>query len=55
MLLDNPYTADPAAGLRAQLFYGEEVRADVQVELFARTPGGAPERSRCTAPTRRAS
>jgi uncharacterized GH25 family protein len=32
--LDNPYTDDVSAGMRVQLFYGDQVRANAQVEVF---------------------
>ncbi|MCP1168034.1 DUF4198 domain-containing protein [Limimaricola litoreus] len=38
--LDNPYTGDLSEGMRVQLFYGEETRDAVQVELYERTPEG---------------
>lgn len=41
--LDNPYTADLAGGMRVQVFDGAAVRADAQVELFARAPDGTVE------------
>ncbi len=39
VLLANPYTDDVSGGMPAQLWYGDEVRANEQVELFARRPG----------------
>jgi len=41
--LDNPYTDDLSGGIRLQLFYFDEVRADVQVELFEKAPDGTVE------------
>ena len=38
--LANPYTDDLGGTLRVQVFYGDEVRADAQVELFERAPDG---------------
>ncbi len=38
--LDNPYADDLSDGLRVQLFYGDALRTDVQVELFERAPDG---------------
>ena len=32
--LDNPYTDDVSAGMRVQVFYGDAVRANVQIEVF---------------------
>lgn len=32
--LDNPYTDDLTAGMRLQLFYGNDVRANTQIEVF---------------------
>ena len=32
--LDNPYTADLSGGMRVQLFYGDAVRANTQIEVF---------------------
>ena len=37
--LTNPYTDDLSGGMRVQLFYGSEVRADEQIEVFAKSPG----------------
>ena len=34
--LTNPYTDDVSGGMRVQVFLGDEVRADTQVEVFAR-------------------
>ena len=34
--LTNPYTDDVSGGMRLQLFYGSEVRADAQVEIYER-------------------
>jgi hypothetical protein len=39
--LTNPYTDDLSAGMRVQLFYGEAVRADTQVEIFEKAPDGS--------------
>lgn len=39
--LTNPYTDDLSNGMRVQLFYGAEVRANTQVEIFSKTPSGA--------------
>jgi hypothetical protein len=36
--LNNPYVDDLSEGLRVQLFYGQGVRANEQVELFAKAP-----------------
>lgn len=36
--LANPYTQDVAAGLPVQVFYGDDIRADAQVELFEKAP-----------------
>ncbi len=41
VLLANPYTDDLSGGLPVQLWYGDDVRANEQVELFARLPGDA--------------
>src|SRR5690606_5881266 len=41
--LANPYTADLSAGLPVQVFYDNAVRADTQVELFARAADGTVE------------
>ena len=38
--LTNPYTDDLSGGMRVQLFYGSEVRANEQVEVFAKAPDG---------------
>ena len=38
--LDNPYTDDLANGMHVQLFYAGGIRADAQVELFEKAPGG---------------
>ncbi len=32
--LDNPYTDNVSAGMRIQLFYGDAVRANTQIEVF---------------------
>lgn len=39
--LTNPYTDNMAGGMRVQLFYGQNVRADEQVEVFAKAPDGS--------------
>ena len=36
--LTNPYTDDLSAGMRVQVFYGDDVRADTQVEVFDKAP-----------------
>ncbi len=41
--LTNPYTDDLTAGFRAQLFYGDAPRANVQVELYEKAPDGTVE------------
>ncbi len=41
VVLDNPYVSDPADGIRVQVFYGDALRTDTQVELFDRGPDGA--------------
>jgi len=38
--LTNPYTDDLSGGMRVQLFYGQAVRANEQVEVFAKAPDG---------------
>jgi len=38
--LANPYTDDLSAGFPVQLFYQGAVRADAQIEVFARAPDG---------------
>ena len=38
--LANPYTDNLSGGLPVQVFYDDEVRADTQVELFAKSPDG---------------
>lgn len=38
--LANPYTDDLSEGLPVQVFFGEEIRPDAQVELFDRGPDG---------------
>lgn len=38
--LDNPYTDDLSDGMRIQLWYGDEVRTDAQVELFEKSENG---------------
>lgn len=37
--LTNPYTDDLSDGMRLQLFYGQDVRANVQIEVFEKAPG----------------
>jgi len=41
--LANPYTDDLSAGLPVQVFYDNAVRADAQVELFAKSADGSVE------------
>ncbi len=41
--LDNPYTDDVTGGLRVQLYYLDDLRPDVQVELFEKASDGAVE------------
>lgn len=36
--LTNPYTDDVSGGMRVQLFYGQDVRANEQIELFEKAP-----------------
>lgn len=36
--LTNPYTDDLSNGMRVQLFFGEDVRANEQIEVFAKAP-----------------
>lgn len=38
--LDNPYTDDVSNGMRFQLFYGDAVRANAQVELYRKPATG---------------
>lgn len=38
--LDNPYTDDLSDGMRVQLYYLDDLRPDVQVELFEKAPDG---------------
>ncbi|MGB8813339.1 MAG: DUF4198 domain-containing protein [Paracoccaceae bacterium] len=38
--LNNPYVDDLAAGMRVQLFYGDAVRSDAQVEVFEKAADG---------------
>lgn len=38
--LTNPYTDDLSGGMRVQLFYGQETRANEQVEVFSKSPSG---------------
>ncbi|MEL6641721.1 MAG: DUF4198 domain-containing protein [Pseudomonadota bacterium] len=38
--LTNPYTDDLSGGMKVQLYYGQEVRANEQVEVFSKAPGG---------------
>lgn len=44
--LTNPYTDDLSGGFRAQLFYGDSPRANVQVELYEKAPDGTVEVTR---------
>ncbi len=39
--LANPYTDDLANGMPVQVFYRNDVRADVQVEVFEKAPNGS--------------
>lgn len=39
--LTNPYTDDLSAGMRVQLFYLTNVRANEQIEVFQKDPSGA--------------
>ena len=39
--LTNPYRDDPALGFAAHLWLDDAPRADVQVEVFAKSPDGA--------------
>lgn len=39
--LTNPYTDDLSAGMRVQLFYLANVRANEQIEVFEKAPNGA--------------
>lgn len=39
--LNNPYTDDVSGGMRVQLFYNNDVRANTQVEVFEKSPTGA--------------
>jgi hypothetical protein len=41
--LTNPYVDDLTDGVRVQLFYQQGVRADEQIELFAKAPDGTVE------------
>ncbi len=41
--LANPYTDDVSGGLPVQVWYGDEPRADAQVELFDKAPDGTVE------------
>jgi uncharacterized GH25 family protein len=41
--LTNPYTDDLSDGFKVQLFYGDDVRADEQIEVFAKDSVGALE------------
>lgn len=41
--LTNPYTDDLSNGMRVQLFYGQDVRANEQIEVFAKAPDGTVE------------
>ncbi|MEJ6477175.1 MAG: DUF4198 domain-containing protein [Octadecabacter sp.] len=36
--LTNPYTDDLSEGMRVQVFYGDDVRIDTQVEVFDKAP-----------------
>jgi len=36
--LTNPYTDDLSEGFQVQVFYGDDVRANAQVEVFAKAP-----------------
>lgn len=36
--LTNPYTDDLSSGMRVQLFYGQDMRANEQIEVFAKAP-----------------
>lgn len=36
--LTNPYTDDLSDGMRVQLFYGKDARANVQIEVFEKAP-----------------
>jgi hypothetical protein len=38
--LTNPYTDDLTDGMQVQLFYGQDVRSDEQIEVFAKAPSG---------------
>lgn len=38
--LNNPYTDDLSGGMQVQVFYRNDVRADVQVEVFEKDPDG---------------
>ena len=38
--LDNPYVDDVSGGMRVQLFYREDVRANEQVEIYEKAPDG---------------
>lgn len=39
--LTNPYTDNLGSGMRVQLFYRTDVRANSQIEVFSKTPAGA--------------
>lgn len=39
--LTNPYTDDLSGGMKLQLYYGSDVRANEQVEVFEKAPDGA--------------
>ena len=41
--LTNPYTDDLSGGMQVQLFYGDDVRANEQVEVFDKAPSGEVE------------
>lgn len=38
--IDNPYTSDLSDGMRVQLWYGDGVRVNAQVELFEKSESG---------------
>ena len=41
--LTNPYTDDLSDGVKVQLFYGQDVRANEQIEVFAKAPDATVE------------
>jgi len=41
--LTNPYTDNLSGGMRVQLFYRTDARADAQIEVFRKAPDGAVE------------